>query len=236
MAQASQRTSEPGKQLNNNTAGLHGRGQNSPAQATHVNQLRTHVMTIPQHPQPGSSNIRNAHVSGVRGADCSQIFSMNPNAGTHSVMQGCKPGSHNSMPGHMHQGHSGYSHGSHAGHHMGSHMDSHMNSQPKTFQVQETNFSSGHNGYRGKFHPANNMTHFSRGLTDGTSSSGASSSGDCSGDGASSSGDGSGGTSRRAPAFQVLVLRGDQEMKVHHDQHLLDKSESSMHSLLNSPL
>jgi len=219
---------EPGQQLNNHTAGLHGRCQNSQAQAIHVNQLRIPVVTIPQHHQPATRNTHNAHVSGVRDADCNQVFSMKPNASTYSAMQGCRPGSHSSMPGDMHQGHCGYSHGSHAGHHMDSHMDSH----PATFHVQETNFSSGQNGYRGKFHPssANNMTHFGHSLTDGPSSSGASSSGDGSGDGASSSGDGSGGVSRRAPAFQVNVLHGDQELKVRHDQHLFDKSEASLHS------
>ncbi|DBA80530.1 TPA: hypothetical protein ACH3X1_007795 [Trebouxia sp. C0004] len=215
--QASQRTTEPEKQLNNHTAHLHGRGQNSQAKATHVNQLRTPVMTVPQHHQPAAGNARNAHVSGVRGADGNQVFSTNPNADMYSAMQGCRPGSHNSMPGHMHQEHSGYGHGSHAGHHMGSHMgshmDSHMNSQPRKNQIQETNFSSGHNSYRGKFPPANNTTQFGHGLTEGSSSGEASSSGDGSGDGASSSGDGSGGVSRRAPAFRVRVLHGEQEQK-----------------------
>ncbi|KAL0036901.1 hypothetical protein WJX77_004296 [Trebouxia sp. C0004] len=136
--QASQRTTEPEKQLNNHTAHLHGRGQNSQAKATHVNQLRTPVMTVPQHHQPAAGNARNAH---------------------------------------------------------------------------ETNFSSGHNSYRGKFPPANNTTQFGHGLTEGSSSGEASSSGDGSGDGASSSGDGSGGVSRRAPAFRVRVLHGEQEQK-----------------------
>ena len=237
--QASQSLREPRKQLNNHTAGHQGWGQNSQAQAMHVNQLRTHVLTVPQQHRPAISNTCNAHVSDITGADCSQIFSMNSNASTHSVMQRRKPGGHSSMPGHMHQGNSGYSHASHAGHHMGRHMDchmdSHMGSLPKTLHIQKTSFSSGHDGYRGKLHPANHMTHFTHGLTDGTSSSGASSSGDGSGDGASSSGDGGGDGSgvlgRQAPAFQVHVLHGDQELKVHQDKHLFDKSKASLHSL-----
>ena len=211
--------SEPGKQLNNHTAGGHGSGQNSTAQAIHVDQLRTHVLTVPQQRRSATNNTRNMHISGVRGADCWQVSSMNPNSGTYSAMQGHKPGGHNSMPGHMYQGHSGYSYGSHAAHHMGNHMNSHS----ATFQVQESILSNGHNSCRGKSHPANHMTHLSH-----TSSSEASSSGDCSrdgasssgdgagssGDGAGSSGDGSGGVGRQAPVFQVRVFHGDQEMKV----------------------
>ncbi|KAL0030505.1 hypothetical protein WJX79_000051 [Trebouxia sp. C0005] len=81
------------------------------------------------------------------------------------------------------------------------------------------------------------MNHFSHSLTDGASSSEASSSGDGNGDGDSSSGDGrrhgGGGVSRWAPAFQVHVLHGDQELKVRHDQHLFHKSKASFHSLLS---
>ena len=237
VMQASQRTTEPREQLNNHTAGLHCRGQNSQAKANHVNQLCKPVMTPPQHHHAATSNTRTVHVNGVRGADCSQVFRMNSNADSYSMMQGCKPGGHSSIPDHMQQGHNGHSRGSHAGQHMGSHMDSHMDSQSKPFHVQETNFSSGHNGYRGNLHPANKMNHFSHSLTDGASSSEASSSGDGNGDGDSSSGDGrrhgGGGVSRWAPAFQVHVLHGDQELKVRHDQHLFHKSKASFHSLLS---
>ncbi|KAL0046180.1 hypothetical protein WJX82_005053 [Trebouxia sp. C0006] len=52
--QASQETTEPGRQLNNHTAGTQGRGQNSQAQVTNSNQLRTHVITVPQHPRPAT--------------------------------------------------------------------------------------------------------------------------------------------------------------------------------------
>jgi hypothetical protein len=209
VVQASQETTEPGRQLNNHTAGGQGRGQNSQAQVTNSNQLRTHAMTVPQHPRSATGNMRNTH---VRGANCNQVFNVKPNAGTSSVIPDYGAGHHSSMPDHMHQehqGHSGYSHGSHVGHHVDSHMDSHMSSHmgshPGTFHVQETNFTKGHNGYRGKHHPspANNITNFGHGMTDGTGHSGASSSGDSSGE-----------VGRRAPAFQVRVFHGDQEMKV----------------------
>ena len=221
MLQASQETTEPGRQLNAHTAGGHGRGQNSQTQVTNSNQLRTHVLTVPQQPRPATGNTRNAHVSNVRGADCNQVFNIKPNAGTSSVIADYRPGNHSSMPDHMHQGHSGLSHGSHVGHHVDSHMDSH----PRTgrpFRVQETNFSNRHNGYRGKHHPSPaNMTHFGHGhgMTNGTGHSGA-----------SSSGENSGGVSRRAPAFQVHVLHGDQEMKVCHAEHVFVKSDASLHS------
>ena len=216
MLQASQETTEPGRQLNAHTAGGHGRGQTSQTQVTNSNQLPTHVLTVPQQPRPASGNTRNAHVSNVRGADCDQVFNIKPNAGTFSVIPDYRPGHHSSMPDHMHQGHSGLSHGSHVGHHVDSRMDSH----PGTFRVQETNCSNRHNGYRGKHHPSPaNMTHFGHGMTNGTGQSGA-----------SSSGESSGGVSRRASAFQVHVLHGDQEMKVCHAEHAFAKSDASLHS------
>jgi len=225
VVQASQETTEPGRQLNNHTAGSQGRGQNSQAQVTNSNQLRTHVITVPQHPRPATGNMHNAHVSNVRGANCNQVLDVKPNAGTYSVMPDYRPGHHSSMPDHMHQGHSGYSHGSHVGHHVDSRMDSHMGSHtgshPGTFHVQEIKFSNRHNGYRGKQHPspANNMTHLGHGMTNGTGHSGA-----------SSSGGSRGGVGRRAPAFQVHVFHGDQEMKVCHAEHVFAKSDASPHS------
>ncbi len=105
--------------------------------------------------------------------------------------------------------------------HMDGHMGSHMGSHPGTFHVQGTNFSNRHNGYRGKQHPspANNMTHLGHGMTNGTGHSGG-----------SSSGDSSEGVGRRAPAFQARVFHGDQEMKVCHAEHVLAKSDASLHS------